>query len=299
MTLDLEPFEAKSQIPHWCPKDPGSVTNWRAAVRGHVVRRRDRSGSERLGGRVTSLGSGRGPPNGDSTNGGSLLFSSGDGEVIHGGKELHHRLIDAGKPPRWSPTTSTVVSSEEWEEGICGRSCCAPGSSRISRPCSPSASTTRPMASRRAAGCTRPTRLFHAHHQRHRRRLGHGPVETARVDAAGRRPRLPRPFPPGQARGQAVVCPLAQSDDNQGRQPGHHVRQPGQTPPRVQAPIAQRPARHRPVQPAARKPGPADAAAHRFFRRQGGPGVPIGHRPAQKGTGDVVRRGRVNRVRRL
>jgi hypothetical protein len=56
---------------------------------------RDRSGSERLDGQVSSLGGARRVPNGDPIDGRSPSFSTGEA-FIKSSKDLHYRLIDAG-----------------------------------------------------------------------------------------------------------------------------------------------------------------------------------------------------------
>ena len=58
--------------------------------------------------------------------------------------------------------------------------------------------------------------------------------------------------------------------------PDFHFRLPGQTHPRVQAAIAERAARRRPVQPAAREPASCNGAAHVLFLGQGGACLSIG-----------------------
>ena len=68
--------------------------------------------------------------------------------------------------------------------------------------------------------------------------------------------------PPGQTPVQVAFHQLAEIDRRPGRRPEFHFRLPGQTHPRVQAAIAERAARRRLVQQAARDPASCNGAAH-------------------------------------
>ena len=111
------------------------------------------------------------------------------------------------------------------------------------------------------------------HHRGDRRRLDHRPRPAGEAQAAGRRHGLSRRRPQGQAPGQGALRRLAEIDVRHDRRPGHDLRLPGQAHPRVQAATAQRAAHRRPLQPAAREPGPRDDAAHVLLRGQGGAGL--------------------------
>ena len=88
-------------------------------------------------------------------------------------------------------------------------SCCGRRRSRTSPRCSPSASTTRPTASRRGAGCCWPTRRSPARSPTRSATAGSPTSASSAARAARRRRGLPRRLPQGQARGQGAVRRLA------------------------------------------------------------------------------------------
>ena len=105
-----------------------------------------------------------------------------------------------------------------------------------------------------------------AHHRGDRRRLGRPTwASCAKLvpladDAAFR-----DKFRAGQAGGESALRPVAEVRDRPDGRSGLDLRQPDQAHPRVQAAAAQRPARHRPLQPPARRIRKLDVPPRTFF----------------------------------
>ena len=101
--------------------------------------------------------------------------------------------------------------------------------------------------------------------------------------------------PQRQARGEDVVCGLAQIDLGRDRRSGLDLRQPGQAHSRVQAAAAERAARGGALQSAPPEPRSRDGAAHVLLRGQGGarlsPGQAHHQVPQQPGRHDRRRSG--------
>ena len=88
----------------------------------------------------------------------------------------------------------------------------------------------------------------------HRRGLDHRSGRIAKDRAAGRRRRLPRRLPKGQAGCQGPVRALAEVDLGPDRRSRIDLRLPDQAHSRIQAATAERIADHRALQPAAVRP---------------------------------------------
>ena len=90
-------------------------------------------------------------------------------------------------------------------------------------------------------------------HGSDRRRLDRRPEPDRQAEAAGRRSAVPGGVPRRQAPRQVAVHRLAAGDHRPDGGSGQHFRQPDQTHPRVQAPVAECAAHRDPVQPPARR----------------------------------------------
>ncbi len=175
--------------------------------------------------------------------------------------ELMRRTL-AGRRGRRAPRAHgaiVAVLASHTVNGVSGlhsRADEADRSSRTSRASIPSASTTRPTASRRGAGSRRPSPPLAALIDQ---RLGKGWRATSRSSrrcepmaaTAGLRARLP----PCQAREQAAAGQLARAAREHRARHRRAVRRAGQAHPRVQAPAAQRAARDRALPPHPRRAG--------------------------------------------
>ncbi len=96
------------------------------------------------------------------------------------------------------------------------------------------------------------------------------------AEAARRRRRIPRRIPRRQARGAAALYRLAECDNRPDRRPGHHLRQPDQAHPRIQAPVAECAAHRDALQPAAPRSQHRGPVAHILLRGQGRAGLSSG-----------------------
>jgi starch phosphorylase len=83
----------------------------------------------------------------------------------------------------------------------------------------------------------------------HRRRLGHPPGRAARPGPPRRRRGLPGALARGEARQQGPPGGTGEARLPGELRPGRPVRRAGQAHPRIQAPVAQHPARHPPLRP--------------------------------------------------
>ena len=170
------------------------------------------------------------------------------------------REPDRGRPasarsawPTWPSSARTAPTA--WPPST--PDCCARRRSRTWPRCFPSASTTRPTASRRGAGCCWPTRRSPARSPRPSATAG-SPTSAscARLkplaDDAGFRDA----FRKAKREAKAQFADWLKSTAGLSGRPGHDLRLPGQAHPRVQAATAQRAAHRGALQPAAREPGP-------------------------------------------
>ena len=110
-----------------------------------------------------------------------------------------------------------------------------------------------------------------AHHRRHRRRLGGRCGTAVEAGTAPRRPGLPRPLRPREAREQGAAVGLAQDHARLRRRPRRDVRHPDQAHPRIQAPASEHPRSHRALAGNPRQPRRRLGAPREDLRGQGRP----------------------------